>query len=102
MENELENVAKTDEEEAVKDTDADTRDIVDAEKEQENDNYESMRKFMDEMRSRMDAIDETIRSIKDAQAVTIDNGAVIRDDSEPDSDVDYVDTRTIAELDLSI
>lgn len=102
MENELENVAKTDEEEVVKDTDADTRDIVDAEKEQENDNYESMRKFMDEMRSRMDAIDETIRSIKDAQAVTIDNGAVIRDDSEPESDVDYVDTRTIAELDLSI
>lgn len=102
MENELENVAKTDEEEVVKDTDADTRDIVDAEKEQENDNYDSMRKFMDEMRSRMDAIDETIRSIKDAQAVTIDNGAVIRDDSEPESDVDYVDTRTIAELDLSI
>lgn len=102
MENELENVAKTAEEEVVKDTDADTRDIVDAEKEQENDNYDAMRKFMDEMRSRMDAIDETIRSIKDAQAVTIDNGAVIRDDSEPDSDVDYVDTRTIAELDLSI
>lgn len=102
MKNELENVAKTDEEEVVKDTDADTRDIVDAEKEQENDNYDSMRKFMDEMRSRMDAIDETIRSIKDAQAVTIDNGAVIRDDSEPESDVDYVDTRTIAELDLSI
>lgn len=100
-----ENVSKNDEEQIVEDTDADTRDIEETENEVKSDtnsDYAEFRKFMERMDARMDAIESSIQSVKDAQSVVIDNGAIIRDDSPQEDDGDYVDTRTIAELDLSI
>lgn len=101
MGNEEKDVAKNDEEQEVRDNDADTRDVEETVKDDSENQFKRMQDFMDEVRARMDALDASVRSIKDAQAITIDNGAIIRDESEP-QDEDYVDTRTIAELDLSI
>lgn len=101
MDNEEKDVAKNDEEQEVRDNDADTRDVEETVKDDSENQFKRMQDFMDEVRARMDALDASVRSIKDAQAITIDNGAIIRDESEP-QDEDYVDTRTIAELDLSI
>lgn len=101
MDNEEKDVAKNDEEQEVRDNDADTRDVEETVKDDSENMSKRMQDFMDEVRARMDALDASVRSIKDAQAITIDNGAIIRDESEP-QDEDYVDTRTIAELDLSI
>jgi len=100
-----ENVSKNDEEQIVEDTDADTRDVEETENEVKSDtdsDYAQLRKLMERMDARMDAIESSIQSVKDAQSVVIDNGAIIRDDSPQEDDGDYVDTRTIAELDLSI
>lgn len=100
-----ENVSKNDEEQIVEDTDADTRDVEETENEVKSDtdsDYIQLRKLMERMDARMDAIESSIQSVKDAQSVVIDNGAIIRDDSPQEDDGDYVDTRTIAELDLSI
>lgn len=47
--------------------------------------YSRIEDFMQEIRARMDAIDGQIRSLKDAQAITIENGAIIRDESEVDT-----------------
>ena len=96
---------KKDEEQVVKDNDANTADVVDTVKDEnseENYNYSKMLDFMQEMRARMDSVDASIRSIKDAQSITIDNGAVIRDDSEQVEDDDFIDTRSIAQLDLTL
>ena len=96
---------KKDEEQVVKDNDANTADVVDTVKEEnseENYNYSKMLDFMQEMRARMDSVDASIRSIKDAQSITIDNGAVIRDDSEQVEDDDFIDIRSIAQLDLTL
>lgn len=96
---------KKDEEQVVKDNDANTSDVVDTVKEENSEesyNYSKMLDFMQEMRARMDSMDAAIRSVKDAQSITIDNGAVIRDDSEQVEDDDFIDTRSIAQLDLTI
>lgn len=105
MSKDEENVSKNDEEQIVEDTDTDTRDVEETENEVKSDtdsDYAQLRKLMERMDARMDAIESSIQSVKDAQSVVIDNGAIIRDDSPQDDDGDYVDTRTIAELDLSI
>lgn len=101
MDNEEKDVAKNDEEQEVRDNDANTRDVEETVNDDSENQFKRMQNFMDEVRARMDALDASVRSIKDAQAITIDNGAIIRDESEP-QDEDYVDTRTIAELNLSI
>ena len=101
MDNNEKDVAKNDEEQEVRDNDANTRDVEETVKDDSENQFKRMQDFMDEVRARMDALDASVRSIKDAQAITIDNGAIIRDESEP-QDEDYVDNRTIAELDLSI
>lgn len=98
MENDTEDVVKNDEEQEVKDTDADTGDI----ERQENSDFSEMRSFMEKIDARMRAIESSVQSIKDAQSIVIDNGAVIRDDSPQEDVDDYVDTRTITELDLSL
>lgn len=61
--------------------------------------YSRMEDFMQEIRARMDAIDGQIRSIKDAQAITIENGAVIRDESEVDTTDSF---RPLSSLDFTI
>ncbi len=101
MDEKEKNVAKNDEEQEVRDSDANTKDVENVVEQESDNEAERMQKFMDGVTARLDAMDASIRSIRDAQAITIDNGAIIRDDTEPDGD-DYVDTRTIAELDLSI
>lgn len=98
MEDDAEKVVKNDEEQEVEDSDADARDV----ERTENDGFSEMRSFMEKIDARMRAIESSVQSIKDAQSVVIDNGAVIRDDSPQDDVDDYVDTRTIAELDLSV
>lgn len=98
MEDDAEKVVKNDEEQEVEDSDADTRDV----EQTENDGFSEMRSFMERIDARMRAIESSMQSIKDAQSVVIDNGAIIRDDSPQDDVDDYVDTRTIAELDLSV
>lgn len=98
MEDDAEKVVKNDEEQEVEDSDADTRDV----ERTENDDFSEMRSFMEKIDARMRAIESSMQSIKDAQSVVIDNGAIIRDDSPQDDVDDYIDTRTIAELDLSV
>lgn len=98
MEDDIEKVVKNDEEQEVEDSDADTQDV----ERTENDDFSEMRSFMERIDARMRAIESSMQSIKDAQSVVIDNGAIIRDDSPQDDVDDYVDTRTIAELDLSV
>lgn len=105
MEDATNEEVKKDEEQVVKDNDANTSDVVDTVKDEsseENYNYSKMLDFMQEMRARMDSMDAAIRSVKDAQSITIDNGAVIRDDSEQVEDDDFIDTRSIAQLDLTL
>lgn len=98
MEDDAEKVVKNDEEQEVEDSGADTQDV----ERTENDDFSEMRSFMERIDARMRAIESSMQSIKDAQSVVIDNGAIIRDDSPQDDVDDYVDTRTIAELDLSV
>lgn len=93
---------KEDEEQEVEDNDANTADVISAENRDNSDNYKEMRDLFERVNARLDAIEGSIKSIKDAQSVTIDNGAIIRDDSVPEDDTDFVDTRSIAELDLSL
>lgn len=98
MAEDTKDVVKNDEEQEVKDTDADTGDI----ERQENSDFSEMRSFMEKIDARMRAIESSVQSIKDAQSIVIDNGAIIRDDSPQDDVDDYVDTRTIAELNLAL
>lgn len=98
MAEDTKDVVKNDEEQEVKDTDADTGDV----ERQENSDFSEMRSFMEKIDARMRAIESSVQSIKDAQSIVIDNGAIIRDDSPQDDVDDYVDTRTIAELNLAL
>lgn len=98
MAEDAKDAVKNDEEQEVKDTDADTGDI----ERQENSDFSEMRSFMEKIDARMRAIESSVQSIKDAQSIVIDNGAIIRDDSPQDDVDDYVDTRTIAELNLTL
>lgn len=98
MAEDTKDVVKNDEEQEVKDTDANTEDI----ERQENSDFSEMRSFMEKIDARMRAIESSVQSIKDAQSIVIDNGAIIRDDSPQDDVDDYVDTRTIAELNLAL
>lgn len=61
--------------------------------------YSRIEDFMQEIRARMDAIDGQIRSLKDAQAITIENGAIIRDESEVDTTDSF---RPLSSLDFTI
>lgn len=113
MDDTAKDVVKNDEEQEVRDSDADTKDVEtrtvedtdadtrDIEDTQKND-FAELREFMEKFDARLRAIESSVQSVKDAQSVVIDNGAVIRDDSPQDDVDDYVDTRSISELDLSI
>lgn len=98
MAEETDDVAKTNEEQEVRDSDADTSDV----ERDTNSDYEKLLSFMEKIDARMNALEGSLENLRGAQSIMIDNGAVIRDDSEPDSDVDYVDTRSIEELNLSL
>ena len=98
MAEETDEVAKTNEEQEVRDNDADTREV----EQDTNSDYARLLSFMEKIDARMNALEGSLENLRGAQSIMIDNGAVIRDDSEPDSDVDYVDTRSIEELNLSL
>ena len=98
MAEETDEVAKTNEEQEVRDNDADTREV----EQDTNSDDAKLLSFMEKIDARMNALEGSLENLRGAQSIMIDNGAVIRDDSEPDSDVDYVDTRSIEELNLSL
>ena len=86
------------EEDIVRDDDADTRDVEDTER---KDNDETERRFSN-IEAMLDKILGEISSIREAQGIMVENGAVV---SEPDVDMDFTDADSFvppAELDLLI
>lgn len=82
----------------VEDTDADTRDV-------ERDSAAEFRTLMDRLgnlEKMVETLSGSIASIRDAQSVLIDNGAVIQDTEPLGSDEDIDDFRSISELDLTL
>lgn len=86
------------EEDIVRDDDADTRDVEETERE---DNDETERRFS-RIEGTLDRILGEISSIRESQGIMVENGAVV---SEPDVDMDFTDADSFvppAELDLLI
>lgn len=86
------------EEDIVSDTDADTRDVEETER---NDYEETERRFSS-IEATLDKILGEISSIRESQGVMVENGAVIQ---EPEADFDFSETDAFvppAELDLLI
>lgn len=65
----------------VEDTDADTRDV----ERTEQSDYSRILETLDSMREEMNRMNGAIQNIRAQQAVSIDSGVVIQDDTEPDS-----------------
>ena len=63
------------EQDIVKDTDADTKDIVDTEQE----HYDDVEKRFSTIETTLDKILAQISSIREAQGILVENGAVIND-----------------------
>lgn len=86
------------EEDIVRDDDADTRDVEETEREN---NDETERRFS-RIEGTLDRILGEISSIRESQGIMVENGAVV---SEPDVDMDFTDADSFvppAELDLLI
>lgn len=86
------------EEDIVSDTDADTEDVIDTERE----HYDDVERRFSAIETTLDKILGAISSIREAQGIMVENGAVI---SEPDADMDFTDVDAFvppAELDLLI
>ena len=109
-----------DNEKIVEDSDADTNDVIESEKEDtqnevedadadtrdiERTNSAEFAALIDRMNILEKLVSElsgSITSLKDAQAVMIENGAVINDSTQLDDSDDIDDFRSISELDLSL
>ena len=83
------------EQDIVKDTDADTKDIVDTEQE----HYDDVEKRFSTIETTLDKILAQISSIREAQGILVENGAVIND---TDDDVVIDDFVSPAEMNLLI
>lgn len=86
------------EEDIVRDDDADTRDVEETER---KDNDETEQRFS-RIEGTLDRILGEISSIRESQGIMVENGAVV---SEPDVDMDFTDADSFvppAELDLLI
>ena len=86
------------EEDIVEDEDSDTRDIEDTARENEDRNEARF----SNIEATLDKILGQLSSIREAQGIMVENGAVIQ---ESDAEVDYTDTDSFvppAELDLLI
>lgn len=83
------------EQDIVKDTDADTKDIVDTEQE----HYDDVEKRFSTIETTLDKILAQISSIREAQGILVENGAVIND---TDDDVIIDDFVSPAEMNLLI
>lgn len=87
------------EEDIVEDTDADTEDVVEEEKAVENNSVEQF----DEMMQKLDKILGGIDSLRDAQALMVENGAVVRENVGSELDTGSVDEYAdFGELDFTI
>lgn len=85
----------TREEDIVKDADADAEDVIDTEKE----HYEDTENRMADLERKMDKILAQISSIREAQGIMVENGAVINDVNDDD---DFDDFKSPSELNLLI
>lgn len=86
------------EEDIVSDTDADTGDVI----ENDNDNADAIEKRFSTLEATLDRILGEISSIREAQGIMVENGAVVH---EVDADIDLVNDDSFippAELDLLI
>lgn len=83
------------EQDIVTDTDADTKDIVDTEQE----HYDDVEKRFSTIETTLDKILAQISSIREAQGILVENGAVIND---TDDDVIVDDFVSPAEMNLLI
>lgn len=83
------------EQDIVKDTDADTEDIVDTEQE----HYDDVEKRFSTIETTLDKILAQISSIREAQGILVENGAVIND---TDDDIVIDDFVSPAEMNLLI
>ena len=86
------------EEDIVRDEDADTEDEIDTERE----HYEDVDARFSRLEATMEKILGEIASIREAQGIMVENGAVI---TETDADIDFTDADSFvppAELDLLI
>lgn len=83
------------EQDIVKDTDADTKDIVDTEQE----HYDDVEKRFSTIETTLDKILAQISNIREAQGILVENGAVIND---TDDDVVIDDFVSPAEMNLLI
>lgn len=82
----------------VEDTDADTRDV----ERTNSTEFAALMDRMDILEKMVSELSGSITSLKDAQAVMIENGAVINDSTQLDDSDDIDDFRSISELDLSL
>ena len=73
------------EQDTVEDTDADTRDVVDTETE----HYDDVEKRFSSLEATLDKILAQMASIREAQGIMVENGAVIRDTDETDTVDDF-------------
>ena len=86
------------EEDIVSDTDSDTEDVIDTERE----HYDDVEKRFSAIETTLDKILGQISSIREAQGIMVENGAVI---TESETDIDFTDADSFvppAELDLLI
>jgi hypothetical protein len=86
------------EEDIVEDTDADTKDIV----ENADDNFDATENRFKGIEATLDKILGELSSLREAQGIMVENGAVIND---TDTDIDFTDADNFvppAELDLLI
>ena len=83
------------EQDIVSDTDADTRDVVDTEQE----HYDDVEKRFSTIENTLDKILAQISSIREAQGILVENGAVINDTDDGDIVDDFVSP---AEMNLLI
>lgn len=89
---------KDDTEIEVEDTDADTADI---ERESSAD-FDAIRERISSLESMIEEVRGMVTSIKDAQSVLIENGAIVQENDDLDLTDDMDDFRPISELDLTL
>lgn len=89
---------ENDTETEVEDTDADTRDI----ERNSAAEFSALMERLEILEKMVQNLSGSITSIKDAQAVLIENGAVVQDNTPLDEVDDLDDFRSIADLDLTL
>lgn len=78
----------------VEDIDADTKDVIN----NQNNDLATIKSMLDNFTTRLDSFE---KQLKTAQSVFIDNGGIIRDETlPPDNDRDFRDIRDVRNLNL--